>query len=172
MERKPPHPTSANASQKTTPFRVPEGYFDGLTGAIIDRTASVSKAEDRIQPASFSVPANYFQQLPGRVSRRIPEGRVISIRPVVRWSVAAVLMVGFLLYRGLSVQSAPTQLTENEPLSIEEIQSSYVMDDLDEAFLTETLLSSTSEASTSSDEDLKNYLIDNGIDLSQTDIEL
>jgi hypothetical protein len=59
-----------------------------------------------------------------------------------------------------------------ESISLEEVQNSYVMDDLDEAVLVESLFSSTNESSAATDDDYTNYLIDNGIDLSQTEIEL
>jgi len=161
---------------KGTPFSVPEGYFQELTHEILRKTDVLASDQIAARPHPFRVPDGYFDTLTTTIlERSTTSGKIVSIqhqtvRRVSWWAAAAVLVFGLILFRTLT-RPVVLEHPQTATVSLEELQASYLVDDLDETVLTEALaelpLNDNEE-----NEALHDYLIENGTDLSQIDIEL
>jgi len=155
----------------STSFEVPKGYFEALPSAISDKIAVSPLAESISRPLPFRAPDGYFEQLSLSVQRRIsPEGPVRRLfKPVLALSLAAVITGVFFLFRaGDSAHPVPFAM---EPLTVAELEDSYLLFDLDEDVLS-AAYSAQIAAAADDNEELEDYLIDNESDFSQINIEL
>jgi hypothetical protein len=63
---------------RQTPYKLPEGYFEGLTplilGLVLNRTEEAGLASDLSKSLTFSVPEGYFDNLASQVLGRIKAG--------------------------------------------------------------------------------------------------
>lgn len=122
-------------------YTVPEGYFENLSDRMLDRVLE----EEKLEP--------YFTSLPNEVMRKIKEedkGKIISIRPFLKYVAAAVIMlsIGTLVWNNLN-DSEPDLLASIEDseeldyiiesVSIEDIFDTDIFDDdiLDEVLANE-----------------------------------
>lgn len=138
-------PLLANREKKN-PFSVPDNYFSDLDKNIISALNNKSIESEPEEAAhlkslrsgknAFDVPYGYFEQLPEQISARIAtEGKTAVVRPLHKYfqysfrsgkllaavSVAAALIVVFLLFKPQHVSTVPSNNTIT--LSSEEIQN-------------------------------------------------
>jgi hypothetical protein len=158
---------------KENPFLAPEGYFERLPAEIMERISLFSETSEEGRPAPFRAPDGYFEHLTESILHRtvnIPEQpRIVPIykRPAAILAAAAIAASFFLFSpsrHALVIQPALDQV-----VTVEELQQSYLADDLDELTLKEELAQTISNDDDNENE-LQEYLIDNGADLSQINI--
>jgi hypothetical protein len=160
--------------KKENPFTVPDGYFDSLSGSIQQQIQSLPDFEKTAAKEQFKVPEGYFDSLPTIIQQRIIEERKkrfswgeivdgIFFRPKFALVLAsvAILIVFSLKYfnRPISVQP---ELAE---VSLTDLSNSLYLADIDETLLADAVAMQTSAAD--ENETLKEYLIDNNIDINQ-----
>ena len=116
---------------KDNPYRVPEGYFEELTGSVLFRIsgAEEQKPEQDIQKV-FEVPPAYFESLSSRVLQKVSsqpkkQGKLLTLIVYKRIAVAAVILLAFGLAMRLSKKEVnPTNTIVNlEQVSDDEIIS-------------------------------------------------
>ncbi|MGB7395630.1 MAG: hypothetical protein WA913_14670 [Pricia sp.] len=105
---------------KNNPFKVPEGYFDGIENRLATRLSQ----EESILPQNegFQVPEGYFDGLHERILRKLEadETKVIPIRSYkTYWYVAASVAAMLLLFLGLN-------LNGSEEITFESLASSEI----------------------------------------------
>lgn len=86
-----------NDWKKHKGFKTPEGYFEGLTGRIMDKLSE----EERSIPENegFGVPDNYFDSLDERIKDRLEpkETKVVQLHSYRRYWVAAASIAAIFL---------------------------------------------------------------------------
>lgn len=177
MEKHPENHTrrdSADGLRKEAPFRVPEGYFEGLTERVLDRL-ELSDPSTNVRPHPFAVPEGYFERLSASVMERIsaqPKTAPVIIplytKKTALFAVAAAIACTIFLYR-FSHRELLIEPATGEFVTLQELQESYLADDLDESTLQEAVATLSSQES-NTDRELQEYLIENGVELSQIDI--
>jgi len=100
-----------NDWKKHKGFKTPEGYFEGLTGKIMDKLSE----EERSIPGNdgFGVPENYFDSLNERIKDRLEPSKtkVVHLHNYRRYwiaaaSIAAVFLLAVLIpWQGTEVSS-------------------------------------------------------------------
>ncbi|MFM7218341.1 MAG: hypothetical protein ACKO1U_10010 [Bacteroidota bacterium] len=152
------------------PFVVPEGYFDSLSEAILNRIALQEGSPVRSEE-SFKVPDGYFDSLSVAINERVhAQPKVIPLFGAglrASLAIAAVTIAGLLVHSSI-VPDANLSSGPYSQLTVQEIQNSPFWEDLDESLLAESFTLETS----SNDDVVLEYLIDQGIEPQQIDIEL
>ena len=162
------------------PFRVPENYCESLAEDVQKKIHAFADLERMNKENPFQVPENYFSALPTLVQQRIIDGKKkrpvfgkwisISLRPKYALAFAAVII---LLIFGIKYITKPTTLHAPEKyLSMEELQSSSYLAELDESMLIDVLEQQTNSDEVNDNDTLEQYLMDNGIDISQIENNL
>jgi hypothetical protein len=89
------------AGTKSMPFALPEGYFDQLQTNILQQVQQESFADSLPKENMFTVPQDYFENLPGHINARIRETENITVKHTrviswkrLRWAAAAVVILG------------------------------------------------------------------------------
>lgn len=86
-----------NDWKKHKGFKTPEGYFEGLTGKILDKLSE----EERSIPENegFGVPEKYFESLNERITDRLEprETKVVQLHTYRRYWVAAASIAAIFL---------------------------------------------------------------------------
>ena len=162
-------------------FRVPDDYFEELPGVIQSQIQQLPDFEKSAVVNPFSVPEGYFEQLPLAISDAI-EGQknsVFSLRtffkvflqPRVTVAFASLLLIFFI-----SVRFFTKEITVNAPtaeFSMQDLNNSQVLDELDESTLIDLLAEQNQDNSVEDqNENIEQYLIDNDIDISQLESRL
>ena len=108
-----------NRSKNNGGFKIPEGYFEGLTEKLIGKMAdetSVAQKED-----GFTVPKDYFETLNDQIKAKIKqkESKVVQLSPYKRYyfaaaAVAAILLVFFGLNLNTKVEPKWDDLVNSE----------------------------------------------------------
>lgn len=94
-------------------FKVPEDYFDGLEGRIMQQLDEQSRSLP--ERSGFSVPEDYFVGLEDRILDKIEnkeDSKVISIRFKKEWlySAAAILVIALLLTSNFFINPSQKEL--------------------------------------------------------------
>ena len=185
------NPSIHNEDEKLSPlleslkekqgFRVPDDYFEELPGVIQSQIQQLPDFEKSAVVNPFSVPEGYFEQLPLAISDAI-EGQknsVFSLRtffkvflqPRVTVAFASLLLIFFI-----SVRFFTKEITVNAPtaeFSMQDLNNSQVLDELDESTLIDLLAEQNQDNSVEDqNENIEQYLIDNDIDISQLESRL
>jgi hypothetical protein len=158
---------------RTLPFRVPEGYFDQLP-ATLEAAIGVPGTLPAAATATpgFTVPEGYFDSLPLQIQDRISAGRRTSrplmLRPAFALSLAAALAAVFLLTRPALWPGAQQPAGHDPALTASELGQSGYLNTFDENTLIELLETHDAPvaASTDPDADMKDYLLENHVDIS------
>lgn len=131
----------------TTPFSVPDHYFDGLTSRILQKVGQFNAEEERDPILSpllqsltkenpYQVPAGYFHQLPRELTREktTPVVQIFAWKKIIGYAAAAcltgILFLAFFFEKDAATPTLPVaQKTdwESQPLSTESIQT-YLME--------------------------------------------
>jgi len=155
--------------KKENPFRIPENYFDSLAENIQKKISETSDLERMSKENPFQVPENYFESLPYSVSEKIAikKNKSISIswKPKYAYAVAAVIIVVILGIKYFNRDITPNKI-ENY-VTIEDLQSSAYLAEVDESILIEQLELQNQSNQVSDDNSIEQYLIDNNIDVNQ-----
>ncbi len=82
---------------KAMPYLIPDGYFETLTEKTV--IAMVDNVEGAIKTLPFAAPAGYFDNLPSEIlaktaARPTVKFKKINILPYIKWSLAAILVLG------------------------------------------------------------------------------
>jgi hypothetical protein len=107
---------------------VPEGYFDNLAGNILNKIKSLpQRDEENLEHLPllhsvrkenvFTVPGNYFTQLPATVLARVqsPKGKVVGFKTRSVWNYAvAATITGLMAISSLLVVNNTSNLTTGE----------------------------------------------------------
>jgi hypothetical protein len=147
----------------TTPFSVPDHYFDGLTSRILQNIGQMDAEEEKDTILStllqslqkenpYQVPAAYFQQLSMELNREksTPVVPIFAWKKIIGFAAAAclagILFLAFFFEKDAATPTLPVaQKTdwESQPLSTESIQT-YLMesDQLQPAEITDPEVSS------------------------------
>ncbi|MEY3945702.1 MAG: hypothetical protein RJB03_408 [Bacteroidota bacterium] len=147
----------------TTPFSVPDHYFDGLTSRILQNIGQMDAEEEKDTILStllqslqkenpYQVPAAYFQQLSMELNREksTPVVQIFAWKKIIGFAAAAclagILFLAFFFEKDAATPTLPVaQKTdwESQPLSTESIQT-YLMesDQLQPAEITDPEVSS------------------------------
>ncbi len=172
-------PPGLSGMKRENPFKVPDGYFDSLPGDIMKRIEAVSELDRMSKENPFNVPEGYFDSLPAAVQQRISDekkgrsssaGLIFTLtRP--KYLAAAVLVV--LLIFGIKYLTRPVVLPSPKYLTYEEVQNSSCIGDIDESdFVDAFELEQNNTSSADEDAGIKQYLLDNNIDISQIENHL
>ena len=162
------------ALPKELPFRVPDGYFEGLEHSVMDKiqTPIPGREPEPLTPA-FTVPAGYFEQLPLLINERIAEKRTGRIRqlitrPAFSISIAAAFLAALLLTRP-ALWFHTGSPAEAVTLTADDLGNSYYLGELDESLIIEALADydATDHPEAQAETDLEDYLIENHIDINQ-----
>jgi hypothetical protein len=164
------HPFLPESPRGSEPFKVPAGYFDSLENDILKRI-SLEEGGPASSNNPFEVPVGYFDQLASSIEEKIhKEGKVVLISGAAiraTLAIAAVTVASLFLHRNLLPDSREFT-SPTTTLTLQEIENSTYLDDLDETLVTESLVTENS----SSEEVLIDYLIEDGIDIHQLQLEL
>lgn len=171
---------------KQMPYNVPQGYFNALPEQLL---AAVNNTDPALQlpgQQSMQVPEGYFEQLPAQMlaaakaadaNRDTAKPRFIEMhtykwRSIKRLAAAVlVLGIGFMTYRTLD-QPRPLSTEQQLAALPQDSISHYVIQHIDEfdaesieiAIAANTNNNSKLDASSLSDEEIKQYLDENGWD--------
>lgn len=160
------------SADRSLPFSVPDGYFEALPRDIERRIALMNPEASASEPSGFDTPADYFNQLEDAIRHRIHGGTVRSIRwwkqPEWSLSIAAMLICLFLGTHTYFRQRTVQYTAVSQQLSVDEVSEAIDYLDLDVTTVA-SLLSANDESSTG-EQELQQYLLDNDIDLSQLEL--
>ena len=164
-----PEITSGN---RILPFRTPEDYFERLPEAIARRVELLDAETTRPEPDGFVAPDHYFNQLESAIHARIRGGA----SPAFRWwkqpewslSIAALLVCLFLGTHSYFTDRKVDYTATIQPLSVDEVSEALDYLDLDPSTVA-SLLPASEETGTN-EQELKQYLLENDIDLSQLEL--
>jgi hypothetical protein len=160
--------------KRENPFAVPDGYFDSLSGSIQQQIQSLPDFEKAALKEQFKVPEGFFDSLPTIIQQRIIDekkkriswGEVVDgifFRPKFTLALAS---VAILVVFGLKYFNRPINVQpEVAEVSLTDLSNSLYLADIDETLLTDAVAMQTSTAD--ENETLKEYLIDNNIDINQ-----
>lgn len=130
----------------------------------------------------FTIPDNYFEDLPGLIQERIQsEKRVSLVEVFSNWLLRPRIALGLILFALLlsgglyffqSRDGSP--VTSEVVITFDDLKGSGAMDQIDENILIDELIAynESSEASKIQDFDIENYLIENHTDYEQIINEL
>lgn len=174
---------------KQMPYNVPQGYFNTLPEQLLAVANNTDPAQH--SPHSMSVPEGYFEQLPAQMlaaakaadtNRDTVKPRFIELH-TYKWGsikrlAAAVLVlgIGFMTYRTLD-QPRPLSTEQQLAALPQDSISHYVIQHIDEfdAESIETAIAANTnnnnklDASSLSDEEIKQYLEENGWDAENSE---
>jgi len=162
-------------------LHVPDGYFEELPGLIQSQIQQLPDFDKSAVVNPFSIPEGYFEQLPLAISNAIEEQKnsvfslraffAILLRPRVTVAFASLLLIFILSVRFFTKEitiSAPTS-----EFSMQDLNNSQVLDELDESTLIDLLAEQNQDNSAEDqNENIEQYLIDNDIDISQLESRL
>ena len=165
-----------NQLEKKTPFKVPEGYFEDLTGNVLDGAKAIELVNEELENFSplmsslkhinaYKVPENYFQQLPHEVlhmARKQPT-KVVSLfarKKILRYAAAAIVtgvlvVSSFFFFNGNQSSNIANPVADIQRVSDEEI-----INYLDYQDITAIDAGTSSASSDINVEDLKEMLTD------------
>ena len=176
---------------RTSPYRVPENYFDELTTKINQSVflADLTQKENQ----GFTVPTNYFEELTLQIESRIalegikdlgieegfkvPENYFSKLesnilarttgnnnKPIVKrlWSTSLIKYASAACFFLMAV----TALYVNQQYNLkqtrtEELASEQMLYDIDESVIIEHLRESQTTNATATDKELESYILDN-----------
>lgn len=172
-------PGLAEAKQANQ-FNVPDRYFESLSADIIKKIDALPDLEKLNKANPFAVPGGYFDSLPTTIQQRIidkkkrksifEEWASIAFRPKYALAFAAVII---LFIFGIRFMMKPSVLPKEEnEISLEEIQNSNYLAELDESVMVEILEQQNMAAGTTEDSSLEQYLMDNNVEVSQIEKQL
>ena len=166
--------------KKENPFVVPENYFESLAENIQQKINAVPDLERMKKDNPFFVPPGYFDSLPSTVQQRIIDrkkqnnvfGEWISIafRPKYTLALASIIILLFFGIRYLTTPAIPENLEKY--ITLEDLQNFSYVAELDENMLIELLEQQNKNNVLEEDKSIEQYLIDNGIDVSQIENHL
>ncbi|MCC7232162.1 MAG: hypothetical protein IT242_04405 [Bacteroidia bacterium] len=158
------------------PFRTPDSYFESLPVQILSRINSVPGYEEKAPALPFTVPDGYFEKLPAEVSglissdkKQVSQAWIPLLRTQLALTVAAlIILIAFSIrwYQGSVTLNVPEKLTA------EDLRSSGIITDIDEGMIIDVLASTTTEMNNSYKENIRQYLLDNNVDVYQIESEL
>ena len=171
-------PGLAEAKQANS-FNVPDGYFESLSETVIQKIEALPDLEKLNKANPYAVPGGYFDSLPTTIQQRIIEGKkkksvfgewtTIAFRPKYALAFAAVVV---LFVFGIRYMMKPSVLPKEEnEISLEEIQNSNYIAELDESMMVE-ILEQQNIAPGTNEDSLEQYLMDNNVDVSQIENQL
>ncbi|MFN8180955.1 MAG: hypothetical protein U0X34_03740 [Bacteroidia bacterium] len=160
------------AGNRVLPFQTPEDYFEKLPREIERRVELLHTETARPEPDGFVAPERYFEQLESSIHARIRGGA----SPAFRWwkqpewslSIAALLVCLFLGTRNYFTDRKVDYTAAIQPLSVDEVSEALDYLDLDPSTVA-SLLPASEETGTN-EQELKQYLLENDIDLSQLEL--
>lgn len=117
---------------KKSPFSIPAGYFEDLSGSVVGGMKAIEFVNDEIETLSslmsnlkretvYEVPDNYFQNLPSLILDRVRQhqpARVVSMtfgKKMMRYAAAAVI-TGIIITAGLLFMNRST--SDADPAAI------------------------------------------------------
>ncbi len=175
---------------KQMPYSVPQGYFNALPDQLLAVVNNTGPALPLPDQQSMTVPEGYFEQLPAQIlaaAKAADTGRT-TVKPkfielhTYKWRsikrlAAAVLVlgIGFMTYRTLD-QPRPLSTEQQLAALPQDSISHYVMQHIDEfdAESIETAIAANTnnnklDASSLSDEEIKQFLDENGWDAENSE---
>jgi len=160
-------------------FSVPDGYFDTLETDIISKIELISSLENSGANTQFTVPANYFEELPIIINEKVLASKQKSkLRELLSIFSRPQLAISFASLTILVWFSISTRMTENFALndagySIEQLNESEYLEYIDEYTIIELLASQPEvQSSALSNDPYVQYLLDHDIDISQIENSL
>jgi hypothetical protein len=158
---------------KKNSFSVPEGYFDNLHQSIMDKIETLPDFEKSAVKNPFNVPENYFERLPIDISQIISEknslseSRIFFNRPrfIIPVAFATIIILAGIFF----TKQNKTADYQSQEISLDELKNSTYIECIDEDLFVDAIAQQTS---VTEDENIKQYLIDNNIDLSQIEYNL
>lgn len=161
-----------SSGNRSLPFTTPEGYFDALPGQIQRRIELLDPESAGKEHTGFELPERYFDQLEAAIHQRTHNP---AVRPTQWWkqpewslSIAALLVCLFLGTHTSFKSRQITYTADAQPLTVDEV--SEVIDYLDLDAATVANLLPVTDESGSGEHDMKQYLLENDIDLSQLEL--
>ena len=159
-------------------FKVPEGYFEGLTDRILDRVKE--KAPDLPKEEGFTLPEGYFDSLNERVQKRLSDSEnpgVIRMNPWKKYyfvaaSIAAlvVIVIGIRMSRSDDFTFSDLASTELENY-LNETDLGLTSYELAEVLPVEELEVNDILDAGLNEENIIDYLDENVEDLDELNIE-
>ncbi|MFM2135620.1 MAG: hypothetical protein RL021_1020 [Bacteroidota bacterium] len=159
-----------------SPFKVPERYFEDLNRSILGGVETLPSSADNARPHPFRTPDGYFETLSGKILLQLEQpARIIPIKrtrihPAWWLSAAAAIVFSLFLFNG-TLHTTVIEPATQDAISWQEVQQSYLMDDLDEALIADACSSQAVDVMEDALE-IQEYLIENETDFSQIDIEI
>jgi hypothetical protein len=167
-------------SDSSTPFRVPENYFQDFPAHMDKIIAQLPDFEKQASVNPYSVPEGYFEKLPlqineavlaaTRKSRTWKELITAILRPPS--SVPSLLTISLIISSFFFFTKVHTvDLPEYSETNNDEYSTSVITQEVDESTLIQVLSDENIETS-SVDDSYEEYLLDNNIDISQLENKL
>ena len=160
------------AGNRVLPFQTPEDYFEKLPREIERRVELLHTETARPEPDGFVTPERYFEQLESAIHTRIRGGASTSFRwwkqPEWSLSIAALLVCLFLGTHSYFTDRKVDYTATIQPLSVDEVSAALDYLDLDASTVASLL--PVNEESGTNEQELKQYLLENDIDLSQLEL--
>jgi hypothetical protein len=161
--------------KRENPFIVLDGYFDSLSNSIEQQIQSLPDFDKVAESEQLKVPEGYFDSLPTIIQQRIIDekkkrtswGEIVDgifFKPKFALALAsvAVWVVFSIKYFNRPINVQP----EVAEVSLTDLGNSIYLADIDETLLADAVAMQTL-TSGEENETLKEYLIDNNIDINQ-----
>lgn len=155
-------------------FQVPDGYFESLSGKVMDSIHALPDFDKQSVSQPFSVPADYFENLPLAISNKITHVSETKIS-LWKWLFNPVRFIpasfSILLFLGGYFYFTRTQtfILNNNLFTEENTDDSQYLQALDDYDMIEYLANQSYDNST---DEYDQYLLDNDIDISQLEKNL
>ena len=157
-------------------FSVPENYFEVMSENISDKVRSIPNLSSVPKANVFEVPDGYFARLENAIRENISPESISVVQQVEQWyrrpklvlAYASVFIFVIIVSTYFLTDSFNSTVSDND-ISLNDIYSSDVVNELDESALA-SLLDEPSASSSSAQ--LEDYMIDNDIDISTLTDEL
>ena len=166
-----------NDWKKNKGFKTPEGYFEGLTGKIMEKLSE----EERSIPENegFGVPDNYFESLNERIKDKLEpkETKVVQLHSYRRYwvaaaSIAAIFTLAVLIpWKGTEATSFDALASADIEAYLDEGNVDFSSYELAEFIPEENLEESMMLEESVEDENIMDYLDDTIEDIDELNLE-
>jgi len=156
-------------------FKVPEGYFEELSGNIMNSIQSLPDFEKQTSTQPFSVPENYFEQLPSHINERIlltTHSRSSFLnwlfRParLIPAAFSLALLIGGYFY---FTRTQKIEIDSNNTCSVEDISESTYLQSMSDDDIIDFIAAQQDDKTI---DEYDQYLLDNDVDISQLEKNL
>ena len=156
-------------------FKVPQGYFEELSGKIMNTIQSLPDFEKQASAQPFSVPENYFEQLPSQINNRVLSANHSKssflnwlFRParLIPAAFSIAILIGSYFY---FTRTQKIEINSNTTCTVEDISESTYLQSMSDDDIIDFIAAQQDDKTI---DEYDQYLLDNDVDISQLEKNL